>query len=418
MFEIRKSDYSFAAMFMQSSLMITDISPTTAREFTSIYVHIPFCRTRCTYCAFNTYTGMNDSIPAYVGALCHEMTRVAQHHADTKLAVHTVYFGGGTPSLLHPDQVTEILEICHTRYDVQAQAEVTLEANPGTISSEALRQMRLSGINRLSLGVQSSKPDHLRRFGRGHTFEEAQQAFVMAREAGFTNISVDLIFGIPTQTLVEWEETLTSVMAWQPDHISLYSLMIETGTPLAQQIDLGSVAIPDPDLAADMYEMASNYLRTLGYLHYEISNWARPGSECLHNLQYWLNKPYLGFGAGAHGSVNNLRYWNVNPIPAYLQRMNQSERLQFPFSSALESFENIDISTQMSETMMLGLRLPQYGVSRAGFIKQFDVDVSEVFPEALNELSSAGWILISDNAVRLSERALLVSNQIMRRFIL
>ena len=386
-----------------------------ARESFSLYVHIPFCRTLCTYCAFNTYAGLGALIAPYVEALRREIALVGEAAGD--ITSHTLYLGGGTPSLLTPAQVEAVITTAAQHLGLLPEAEITLEANPGTVDTQTLTAYRSAGVNRLSLGVQSAHAEELRLFGRRHSFEEAAQAFRQARIAGFDNISVDLIYGAPYQTLQSWRETLEAVLAWKPDHVSLYCLTLEEGTSLSRRVERGTIPPPDPDLAADMYEEARETLAQAGLQHYEISNWARPGHECQHNRQYWLNRPFLGFGAGAHGAVEGLRYWNVNPVQEYLERMEHGELHRFPLGPATGGYEEIDRALAMSETLILGLRLVREGVSSDDFARRFGCTPDEVFGPALDELERIGLLERTGAAIRLTERGYLLSNQVFVRLL-
>ena len=289
----------------------------------SLYFHIPFCVHRCAYCDFNTYAGQEAFIPAYVEALVREIEAVAASAPD-RLPVHTIFFGGGTPSLLSPEHFERILGAIRKNFDLKpiidersvvtnsvVPPEISLEANPGTVSLASLKGLRKAGFNRISFGVQSSHPEELRLLERIHDFFDVIESVKEARQAGFENLNLDLIYGLPQQTLERWQESLKRAVGLNPEHLSLYALTIEHDTPFGRWMAQGLMPLPDPDAAADMYEWASQYLQAQGYEQYEISNWARPGYPCRHNLQYWRNEPYLGFGAGAHGCAANLRIANI-----------------------------------------------------------------------------------------------------------
>lgn len=382
----------------------------------SLYVHIPFCRSLCSYCAFNTYAGLDALIPAYVDALRREMALVAQA-ADAPLASHTLYFGGGTPSLLAARQVEAIIAAARDSVGLRLDAEITLEANPGSLDLARLEALRAAGITRLSLGVQSAHASELKLFGRAHTFAGAAQAFALARRAGFDNISIDLIYGAPHQTRQNWRETLNKTLAWEPDHISLYSLSIEPGTSLHHRAQQGLLPSPDPDLAADMYDDARAWCARAGLRQYEIANWARPGFECAHNKQYWLNRPFLGFGAGAHGAARGLRYWNVKPVKGYVERVVSGAARAFPLSPAADDFEVIGEELAMAETAILGLRLVHEGLSLADFERRFNRPAGAVFGPALAELSRAGLVREEGDRLLLAGRAYLVSNRVFARLL-
>lgn len=381
----------------------------------SLYVHVPFCRTLCTYCAFNTYAGMQALVEPYVAALEREMALVGR--AAGARAAHTLYFGGGTPSLLDARQVAGLVDVARRELGLLDGAEITLEANPGTVDLDKLRAIRAAGVNRLSLGVQSALAADLRLFGRRHSFEEAEAAFRLAREAGYDDISVDLIYGAPGQTLDDWRHTLREVLAWGPEHVSLYALKLEPGTSLYVRVEKGRLPAPDDDLAADMYDLARQVLGEAGYRHYEISNWARPGHESEHNRQYWLNEPFLGFGAGAHGAAAGLRCWNVDPVREYVERVTTGAPQPFPLSPATADYEVIDEALEMSETVILGLRLVGEGVRRADFAARFERELDDVFGAALRGVEALGLIEQTPDAVRLTERGYLLSNQVFMRLL-
>lgn len=319
--------------------------------------------------------------------------------------------------MLPPGQIAALLDVCRSRFDLPGGIEISIEANPGTVDLAKLRDFRAAGVTRLSLGVQSAQAAELALFHRSHTFEETSQAFQWARQAGYNNIGIDLIYGAPRQTLDSWHDTLDRVLAWEPEHISLYSLTVDEGTPLERQIGQGKIDAPDPDLAADMYDAARERLGKANLCQYEISNWARPGYECWHNRQYWLGEPYLGFGAGAYGTVDGLRYWNVRAIGEYIERVQQGERRRFPPSLAAEGFETINERLAMIETMMLGLRLVSEGVPRERFAQRFGRTIDGVFGSTVSDLVRLGLLVDDGETLRLTEQAYLISNQVFVRFL-
>ena len=314
----------------------------------ALYIHFPFCRRRCSYCSFVSYQGRESDIPEYVNALKKEL---ALRAADQ--SVHSIYFGGGTPSLLSPEQIHDILHTIHSLFAVDEASEVTLEANPGTVDEIYLTAVRKAGINRLSLGVQSLDDGELALLGRIHTASEARDAVRFARNAGFTNLSLDLIYGLPGQTLKSWHRTLGEVIDLNPEHISLYPLTLEDDAPMRMAIERGEVPPIDPDLTADQYELAQDTLAEHGYHHYEISNWAKEGYECQHNLVYWHNLPYLGVGVAAHSYIDGHRLANTTDLDSYLNAFSRN----LPPAWALD--EEIGPELQLSETVILGLRLSE-----------------------------------------------------------
>lgn len=368
-----------------------------------IYVHIPFCRARCTYCDFNTYVGQEALFEPYVQALERE---IREHHGEG----HTLFFGGGTPSLLAPAQIERIIRACREALALPHDAEITVECNPGTVTIEYLRALRAIGVNRLSLGAQSANPNELRLLGREHDWHTVVAALEAARAAGFDNVNLDLIFGLPYQTLAHWQHTLRAALALQPDHLSLYALTIEVGTPMHDWTRRGEMPLPDPDLAAAMYALAEEWLGAAGFVHYEISNWHRPGKACQHNLVYWRNESYFGFGAGAHGATPTLRYWRVRKPAEYIARIRRGE-------NTIAGSEPITPETSRSETMMLGLRLLEEGVSQARFAQRYGAPIAAFFAEALRRGEQRGLIEVTPERVRLRPEARFVSNQAMMLFV-
>ncbi|MHB8625550.1 MAG: radical SAM family heme chaperone HemW [Aggregatilineales bacterium] len=387
----------------------------------SLYVHIPFCRVRCTYCAFNIYTRRESTIPAYLTALGTELYWLSQsaHVAKTQTPLHTIYVGGGTPSLLDAVQIDALLQTCHTVFPVGAEAEITLEVNPDDNRDVTyFERIRASGVNRLSVGMQSVHADELRRFARRHDFAAVAQTIGAARQAGFTNISLDLIYGAPGQTLGSWRASLDAALSLEPDHLSLYALQVEPGTALARQIERGAWLAPDDDLAADMYDAAGERLPAAGLMHYEISTWARPGHECRHNLQYWHNEPYLGVGAGAHGYAAGVRYRVVNSLAAYITRATaQTAPASFPLTATTDECTPISRDQEMDETVMTGLRLTREGLNRAAFAARFGVSVEVVYAEAFARLAAFDMLDITPDRIRLRSGARLISNQILLHFM-
>ena len=380
---------------------------------TGLYLHIPFCSSRCSYCDFNTYVGLNDLFEPYAQALACEVRHSPSPQPSPsreREKADTIFFGGGTPSLLRPDLIGDLVGACRETFDLPAQAETTMECNPGTVTVDYLRGVRAHGVNRLSFGAQSADPDELKLLGREHDWAAVVAAFTAARAAGFDNVNVDLIFGLPHQSLDSWKRTVQAALALDPDHISLYALTIETGTPMYDWTRRGEVPFPDPDLAADMYDHAEQTMGAAGYTHYEISNWCKPGHECQHNLIYWRNEPYYGLGAGAHGSTIHRRRWNVKRPADYIARIDRSSTVEM-------SGEDIDARTSMGETMMLGLRLLNEGVAHQRFVERYGAPISHFFAPELDEGVSKGLIEIDAERVRLTECGRFVSNQVMKLFV-
>ncbi len=392
----------------------------------SLYLHIPFCMHRCAYCDFNTYAGQQASIPAYVKALCREIEFTGQSARQTGEgavpAVHTIFFGGGTPSLLSPEQFKAILEAVHTNFILTGDVEVTIEANPGTVTPARLKELRRLGINRLSYGVQSANPEELHQLERAHDFFDVIEAVTWARRAGFDNLNLDLIYGLPEQGLETWQTTVRRALDLHPTHFSAYALTLEHGTAFGRWSARGLLAQPDPDLAAEMYEWAGMTFEEGGYSQYEISNWSRPGLECRHNLQYWRGWPYLGLGAGAHGYANGYRYSNVLRIKTYIERMEASRfsETTFPLTPAAVNHHRQSRQDDISEYMITGLRLTETGVSASEFRSRFGSPLLEVYGREINRLIEQGlleWRDRTHESLRLTPRGRLLGNRVFMQFI-
>ncbi len=392
-----------------------------------LYVHIPFCERKCPYCDFNTYAGLENHFDATVDALCAEMARWREQLAGQE--VTTVFVGGGTPTVLSERHLRQLLGAIHQNFALATDCEITSEANPGTVDRAKFTLLRALGVNRISLGVQSFQPEELRFLGRIHDVEDVQRAFEAARAAGFDNINLDFMFGLPGQSEAAWQETLRQALTLQPEHLSLYSLIVEPDTPLHHWVQIGRVDEPDEDVAARHYEFARETLAQAGYRQYEVSNWAldanvsaaslMPTLACRHNLIYWRNQPYLGIGPGAHshlhcedaaGVTSERRWGNHRPVPGYVRRMNDD--------AAVEAFsETIDPRLSMGETMMLGLRLNEEGVSFERFAARYDTSLVDAFGEELTRLAEWGLLEATSERVRLTERGLMVGNQVFARFL-
>lgn len=389
----------------------------TTQGALSLYFHIPFCVHRCAYCDFNTYAGQEGLIPAYAQALCEEIRSVGK--AQPNLKVGTIFFGGGTPSLLSGVQYAKIFSSLHEHFDVLPGAEISLEANPGTVTHSLLRELRDIGFNRISFGVQSANPGELRMLERIHTYTDVISALTWSRQAGFDNLNVDLIYGLPEQSLHTWQNTVRLIADLKPEHISAYALTLEHGTPFGRWAVKGLLAVPDPDVAAEQYEWSMDFLAEKGYEQYEISNWSKPGLQCRHNLQYWRNLDYLGFGAGAHGYAAGIRYSNVLRIKTFIERCEKLEELArpFPFSPAMVNQHKNTLVENMQETMMTGLRLTQEGVSSEVFMQRFGVSLLDQFGREVAELIGLGLLEWNGSNLRLTTRGRLLGNQVFMRFV-
>jgi oxygen-independent coproporphyrinogen-3 oxidase len=423
----------------------------------ALYLHIPFCAARCHYCDFNTYAGLEGLFEPYGSALALEVRRAGE--ARTRPPARTIFIGGGTPTVLPVPLLAQALDASRDAFDLDPAAEITCEANPGTTDRAHFTALHALGINRLSLGIQSFDDQELRWLGRIHTATEAGLAFSQARAAGFEDINLDLIFGLPGQSPANWRRTLERAIALGPEHLSLYSLTVEPGTPLGRQVGRGLIPPPDDDLAADLYQLACGLLAEYGYIHYEISNWAKsaisyqlsaishspplasdqspahprslegsgfqllPDSvsasgtgaassfrPCQHNLVYWRREPYLGFGAGAHSFEGERRWWNVRAVPRYLARMAAGRE---PRAGG----ERIGRRVAMAETMMLGLRLLEEGVPGGRFRTRFGVALDDAFGPEIDRLAARGQVERLADRVRLTPAAWLLANRVFAEFM-
>ncbi len=381
--------------------------------FSRIYVHIPFCRQKCPYCAFFSQPySSNSDLAGYATLLCHEM-KLAARTTATPQGVDSVYFGGGTPSLMDPSQISSIISQIELSFGLAPNPEITLETNPGTVTFDTLAGFRASGINRLSLGVQSFDDCQLSTLGRIHTAEQARIAFTEARRAGFDNIGIDLINSLPGQTEKQWHWQLEQAVLLAPEHISVYGLSIEENTPFAEHFADDSPLLPDEDLSATMFEEADDLLTSHGFEHYEIANYARPGFRSQHNSGYWHRDGYLGLGAGAHSFLKNTgfgtRFGNQTDLHEYGCKLEQNELPRFDFTA-------ISREEAMAEWMFLGLRMAD-GVTFGAFEKEFGCALDTVFGHALKTLQSQELLTINSSAVRLTRRGMLLSNQVFLRFL-
>lgn len=368
-----------------------------------VYLHIPFCKSRCSYCDFATDIYRDGgSVARYVDALCKEIAAALSHERD----VDTVYFGGGTPSLLDPDQVERILNAVRTTFSVVGEPEITMEMNPATATPGSLSKYRELGVNRASFGVQTFDDRALRLLARGHDANEARETFAMLRGAGFDNVSFDLIAGLPGQTMVGWEANLAEAIELSPEHISLYLLEIHQGTPLAEQVRTGRQPTPDDDLAAEMYEIMLDRLAAAGYRQYEISNFSRPGFESRHNTKYWRLDPVFGFGVSAHSFDAAERYSNERDTARYVEMIEAVGRAEV-------TRERIDAA---SESVFLGLRLEE-GIDLDKHMERFGSDLMKKFEQELGDLADAGLVRNTGGKLYLTRKGKLFSNEVFRIFV-
>ncbi len=388
----------------------------------SLYVHIPFCSLKCSYCDFNSYANLEGLVPDFTRALCEEMRMWSRVMEGRPVA--TAFFGGGTPSLMPLGELRSIFAAMRESFAIEADGEVTLEANPGTVDLEYLRGLVSLGVNRLSYGVQSFHDDELAALDRIHSAAEAKQGYAWAREAGFRRINLDFIYGLPEQPLERWKETLEQAIELGPEHMSLYALTVEEGTKLAYDIDHGRVPEPDGDMQATIYEWSQKRMAEAGYQQYEISNWSRPGEECRHNLVYWRNGDWLGMGPGAHSHLDGVRFADVYSPKRYISLVEKGRSIDLP-SSAREMIDALPQVTfvdplsrelQMVDTAILGLRLNE-GLDLGEFDSRFGVKVEDVYGPQIEEMTSAGFLELADGRLRLTERGRYLANEVFVRLL-
>jgi len=412
----------------------------------SLYVHIPFCTLKCSYCDFNSYAGIEALMRPFVDALCNEMGlwsgALAQGwgpEPQKGRRVETMFFGGGTPSLLPLEEVARIMAAMGDAFDLAPEAEVSFETNPGTVEPDYFRGLLAAGVNRLSFGVQSFHDDELVALDRIHSAEEAKEAYRWAREAGFVRINLDLIYGLQEQTMDRWQATLGQAIALAPEHLSLYALTVEEGTKLAHDIERGRVPAPDGDMQAAMYEWSGERLASAGYEQYEISNWCRPGEECRHNLVYWRNGEWLGLGPGAHshlggngkwemGNGGGVRFADVYSPKRYIELVRETVERGVGGASGghagpplremrqIAFVEEQTAAMEMADTAILGLRLNE-GLEVGEFAHRFGRGFDEVYGPVVEETSSLGLLERSNGRVELTARGRLLANEVFVRLL-
>ena len=385
----------------------------------ALYVHVPFCLSKCPYCDFNTYAGIEPAMPSFVAALEREAALWGERLGRPRLA--SLFFGGGTPSYLPTPDIARLMRAARAAFDLPPDAEATIEANPGDCSRQRLQAMRRAGFNRISIGAQSFDDNELRLLGRRHTADQAAAAVAAAQAAGFDNVSVDLMFGLPNQYAASWAHTLDAAVELGTAHVSAYALTLEPGTPMEADVRLGRLSAPDPDLAADMYELAQETLAAAGLAQYEISNWAAPGRRSVHNLAYWRSDPYLGLGPGAHshlpagryGRAASTRFANVRSPRAYAERIADGQD-----AVDAAAVEELDRATEMADAVMMGLRLND-GMPDADFRARFGEGIADAYPAAVAESVADGLLEWDADAaaLRLTERGRLLANEALARFM-
>lgn len=382
------------------------------KEKLGIYVHIPFCVKKCSYCDFLSAPAARETQERYVEAVLRE---IKSYQAKLKaFEIDTVYFGGGTPSAIDALGIKKIMEQLERSIENSLmQKEVTLEMNPGTITKEKLNIYKEAGINRLSIGLQAADNELLKRLGRIHTWETFLENYQLARQCGFENISVDIMSGLPSQTVDQWEETLEKVLLLKPEHISAYSLIVEEGTPFYQLYSENGPLeqwLPSEEEERKMYVRTKEILEKAGYYRYEISNYAKKGMEAEHNSSYWTRRDYLGFGLGASSCFQGERYKNTSQLEQYCHE-------DFNFYRERENIEKLSVKDKMEEFMFLGLRMTE-GIEERSFLKEFSIPIEEIYGTILKKLEREGWIAKKNGRIQLTDRGIDVSNVILAEFLL
>ena len=370
---------------------------------TGLYVHIPFCKSKCGYCDFNSFANFDEHIAPYFSALISEAQTWTNRECGRKF--DTLYFGGGTPSYINPKLLGETVVRLLTIFDFAKDTDVTVECNPGTIDFEGFKILKDSGVNRLSIGLQSANNDVLKKLGRIHTIEDFERCFDAARRVGFVNISLDLMYGLPDMTMEDWEYSLNRAIAFNPEHISTYALKIEEGTPFSKM----ELNLPDDDLCADMYEKSVEILEEQGFKRYEISNFAKYGYESRHNTKYWRLTDYLGIGAGAYSCLDGKRFSNYCGLAEYIEAVEKTK-------TAVCETEYISLSAQMSEFVFLGLRCTE-GISVLEFKEKFGENITEVFAVPIKKYCDLGFMEVENGRLRFTNKGFFVSNTILADFV-
>lgn len=372
-----------------------------------LYIHIPFCKAKCHYCDFNSLAGKEDSIPSYFHAMGQELKGYTDRLKSYR--IKSIFIGGGTPSLVSPHHIYAVMSLLSQSFNVEKGAEISIEANPGTLTFEKLTSFRNAGINRLSMGLQAWQQNILNKLGRIHSADEFAENFRQARKAGFTNINVDLIFGIPGQDLRDWDHTLEEVIKLAPEHISCYSLKVEEGTVFGQMYEQGTLNLMDEELDREMYYKTIEKLGQYGYKHYEISNFAKPGLECKHNMVYWNAQEYIGVGAGAHSYFEGVRYSNKYDLEEYMNCI-------FEGDNPVEEQQKIYKNDRIVEFVILGLRLTD-GISLNEFRERFGEDIFNLYGDKINLLLKRKLIEICADRIKLTSLGLDLANQVFVEFV-
>ena len=394
------------------------------RKPLELYIHIPFCVKKCQYCDFlsfgvedvrveskNCCSNTNQPVPdAYIHALCQEISWYGKKKSYRQRPVVSVFFGGGTPSLMNEDQLLCVMSSLRENFQIQRNAEISMEANPGTVTPDKLKKFHLYGINRLSMGLQSTNEDELKILGRIHSYNTFLQSYLWAREAGFKNINIDLMTALPNQTKESYKITLENVLKLEPEHISAYSLIIEPGTPFETMEERGELNLPDEDTEREMYDLTRDVLDKAGYKRYEISNYSKKGFECRHNIGYWNRTDYLGLGLGSSSLIGDVRFSNTTDLECYLEGNRDSD-------DWYDTYEKLSMQSAMEEFMFLGFRMIQ-GVSEKEFKTQFGISMMSVYGKVIKKHVTNNLIKRINGRICLTKTGLDVANQVMADYLL
>ena len=383
-----------------------------------LYIHIPFCKKKCEYCDFISYEGKENLVEKYIECVNHELKEIGEQNRidyendlDDLVLVKTVYIGGGTPSFINSKYISELLNVIKNSFTLDNDVEITLEVNPGTADEYKLKEYKDSGINRLSIGLQETHDRILKNIGRIHTYENFLNTYNLARKIGFNNINVDLMLGLPGQTLLDLNESLDNVIKLNPEHISVYSLILEEGTPLYFKVSNHQVQLPDDELERKMYWKVKEKLQEAGYIHYEISNFAKLGYESKHNLSCWNQEEYIGVGVASHSYTNNVRYSVIENIEEYIKNIdtdNEADNIIF--------HEKQNKDSKMQEYMILGLRKIE-GIKIQEFKNKFETDPIVLYKNELKKLKDEGLIKIDSNSIKLTNKGLDLANIVWEEFV-
>lgn len=373
-----------------------------------LYIHFPFCLSKCFYCSFNSQPYNPDLARRYIEAIKREMTLRARNYGLENSPLKTIYLGGGTPSILSHQVIKEIIDISTNIFKLKEGIEVTIEANPDTLDRTKLEDLMRIGINRISIGVQSLSDKYLKATGRSHDADTARRSIMTCKSVGFKNISVDLIYAIPGQRLDEWLETLEETISFSPEHISVYGLSIDKGTAFYHSLKGGKIKITREEDQIDMYLTAIEMLKKAGYIHYEISNFSRPGYSCRHNMLYWDRDEYLGIGAGAHSYIGNRRFSNTGSIEDYISETDSGNM----HSEA----EQLTMKDHLIDTIIFGIRKIE-GIDLDNLGRRYNIDLPFLFESTIGKLSSAGMITLSSNRMKLTQKGILLADQVAVEFL-